>query len=425
MELSRSIRNIAAVVAGLTLLQAALGALALFVPLAIVARDGGAAGAGLAAAGFSAGFLAGAALAVREVRALGHIRAMAAFGAIAAIAAAGFSFADPVWWWTVCMAVIGSSVAGLVLAGESWIADSAPASVRGAVVGAYLLISKAGLVAGPFLVAGAAPGDLSALILIIALFAACLLPVAATRRGAPRLDDRGGASLTEAWRTAPAAIAASLVAGAMAGAVNQLYPVFAADLDPDRDAGAAALFNAAMIGGAIVLQWPAGLISDHFDRRLVIAALTGAGAGLALALAFLGPVLPFMVTLGLAAAWGAGGLSFYGVAVAHAADRAGPAGAGPLMPALLIGWGVGSVAGPLLASALMSIMGSGGLFIFAGAALGALSAGLVWRSLGRKGVDSADKTDFAPLSETASAAATAAGHEPGQREAATNGPSTE
>ena len=418
MELSRSIRNIAAVVSALTLLQAALGALALFVPLAIVARGGGPAGAGLAAAGFSAGFLIGAALAVREVRAIGHIRAMAAFAAIAAIAAAGFALADAVWWWTACMAAIGFSAAGLVLSGESWIADSAPASVRGAVVGVYLLISKAGVVAGAFLASGAPAGSLSALILIIALFAACLLPVAATRRGAPRLGEDAGLSLLAAWRTAPAAIASSLVAGAMAGAVAQLYPVFAADLDPERGAGAAALFNAAMIGGAMALQWPAGLVSDRFDRRLVIAALTGAGAVLALALGMFGAALPFTLALVLAAAWGAGSLSFYGVAIAHAADRAGPAGAGPLMPALLIGWGVGAVAGPLAAGALMSVLGSGGLFIFAAAALGALSAGLLVRTRGRKGVQAADKTGFAPSSETAGAAAAAAGLEASPREPA-------
>lgn len=412
MTLHQSTRNVAAIIACLTILQAALASLLFYVPLTLSARGEGAGALGLVAAGFSAGFLIGAKVTLHEIAAVGHVRAIAAFAAIAAVAAAGLSFHDAVWWWALCQTLVGLSVAGLVMAGESWIADSAPATLRGAVLGLYLVISKAGVIAGPFLVSAYPAGELGALVAIIALFAACLIPVAATRRGVPHVEAEGGASLASVWRLAPAALASALTAGAMAGAVAQLYPVFAASLDPAAGSGLAAGFNAAMVLGAAIALWPAGLISDRIERRLVIAALTGLGALTALTLGLFGAALPLWLTLVIAALWGVGGLSFYGVAVAHAADRAGPGGAGPLMPALFMGWGVGSIAGPLLASALMGVMGPGGLFVFAGLALGGLCAMMLVRRNARSDVSEDDKGEFAPSNETVNSAAVAAGFEP-------------
>jgi MFS family permease len=412
MSLQQSTRNVAAIIACLTILQAALASLLFYVPLTLVANGAGAGAVGLVAAAFSAGFLAGAKLTLREIHTVGHVRAIAAFAAIAAVAAAGLSFSDSVLWWAACQALVGLSTAGLVMAGESWIADSAPARLRGAILGLYLVISKAGVIAGPFLVSAYPDGDLAALVLIVALFTACLIPVAATRRGIPRVKAEGGAGLRAVWRLAPAAVASSLVAGAMAGAVAQLYPVFAASLDPEAGSGLAATFNAAMVLGAALSLWPAGLISDRIERRLVIAALTGLGAICALILGLAGAMLPLWLTLLVAGLWGVGGLSFYGVAIAHAADRAGDEGAGPLMPALLIGWGVGSIAGPLLASLLMGVMGPGGLFVFAAIALGALCAMMVLRRTRREAVSDEEKGEFAPSNETVNSASVAAGYEP-------------
>ena len=412
MSLRQSTRNVAAIIACLTILQAALASLLFYVPLTLAARGEGAGALGLVAAGFSAGFLIGAKFTLREIRTVGHVRAIAAFAAIAAVAAAGLSIAGAVIWWAICQTVVGFSVAGLVMAGESWIADSAPERLRGAILGLYLVVAKAGVIAGPFLVSAYPAGDLGALVAVIALFAACLIPVAATRRGVPHVEAEGGASLLAVWRLAPAAVASSLVAGAMAGAVAQLYPVFAASLDPDAGSGLAAGFNAAMILGAAIALWPAGLVSDRVERRLVIAALTGLGAVTALTLGLFGAVLPLWGTLLIAGLWGVGGMSFYGVAVAHAADRAGEGGAGPLMPALFVGWGVGSIAGPLIASALMGVMGPGGLFVFAAIALGGLCAMMVLRRSTRGAVSEDDKGEFAPSNETVNSAAVAAGYEP-------------
>ncbi|MEQ8404529.1 MAG: hypothetical protein RKE49_05480 [Oceanicaulis sp.] len=412
MSLRQSTRNVFAIIACLTILQAALASLLFYVPLTLAARGEGAAALGLVAAGFSAGFLAGAKFTLREIRTVGHVRAIAGFAALAAVAAAGLSVFDAVIWWALCQTLVGFCVAGLVMAGESWIADSAPERLRGAILGLYLVISKAGVIAGPFLVSAYPQGDLGALVAIIALFAACLIPVAATRRGVPHMEAEAGASLASVWKLAPAAVASSLVAGAMAGAVAQLYPVFADSLDPGAGSGLAATFNAAMIAGAALALWPAGLVSDRMERRLVIAALTGLGAVSALILGLFGAALPLWLALVIAGLWGVGGLSFYGVAVAHAADRAGDGGAGPMMPALFIGWGVGSIAGPLIASGLMALIGPGGLFVFAGLALGGLCAMMVVRRGARRAVSDADKGEFAPSNETVNAAAAAAGYEP-------------
>ena len=154
---------------------------------------------------------------------------------------------------------------------------------------------------------------------------------------------------------APASVFAAFSAGAVNNSVAQLYPVFAAGVRPDDPAGFAALMNGAILLGAMIGLWPIGLLSDRFDRRVIIASAAGIGAvaaaGIALSTAFSAPG----ITLLLAAVFGAGSLSYYAVAVANAADRARTEDITSMMAGILVIWGLGSVTGPVVAGAMMQL----------------------------------------------------------------------
>lgn len=393
-------RNITAVVAALALLQAATGAISVVGPLTLIAQGASTLTIGAIASSYALGFMLGARLAPAEIRQIGHIRAFAAFAAIGSLAAAGLHVSGHTAWWMLMQSLIGLSVAGLFASGESWIAGAAPAARRGAVLGFYLVTSKIGFMIGPFLAAHTTPGSAAGFLLVSALFTASLIPVSATRRAEPPAPSAEPFGPIRLWQTAPSAVIAAFIAGVVNGAVLQLYALFITGLSPDSVAGMAAVFNAAMMAGTVLAQWPAGMISDHFDRRIVIAVLaviSGLAAGL---LALFALQLPLALVFVLAALWGAGSLSFYGIAVAHAADRAEPGQAANMMSGILILWATGSMIGPALAGGVMNLAGGGGLFLFAAAGLFVLAAAMLYRRAGVQQVADIEKGEFAPSTAT-------------------------
>lgn len=388
-------RNLAAIIIGLALMQAAVAALSAFAPLSLVRLHASSFEIGIAAAGYGGGFLAGALRAVPVVRAVGHVRAFAGFAAIAAIAGLSLFAINHLAPWVILQVVLGFCVSTLLTAGESWVADLAPNERRGALLAFYMVVSKLGQIAGPLLLASLSPGDAAGFMVIGALFTASLVPVSVTRRGQPSLPSTEPFGLRELWRVAPASVLAALMAGAVNGSVLALYAVYAAALNPGGGLAAAAGFNGALALGAVLAQWPAGLLSDRMDRRVVIAGLAGAGCLASLALTLLAGHLPWMGVLALAMVWGAGSMSFYGIAVAHGADKAPPGQATSMMAGILVVWAVGALLGPLAAGAAMtSALGATGLFAYAAVGLLVLTVAMFIRKARVSAAPAEDKSPF-------------------------------
>jgi MFS family permease len=388
-------RNLIAIIGGLALMQAAVAGLSAFAPITLANRGASPFEIGIAAAGYGGGFLAGALRAVPVVRAIGHVRSFAGFAAIAAIAALALYPVRDLVPWLVLQAVLGFCVSTLLTSGESWIADVAPQERRGSLLAFYMIVSKLGQIAGPLVIASAAADDAAGFMAIGAMFAASLVPVSVTRRGHPAPPSAEAFGLKDLWRVAPAAVIAALVAGAVNGSVLALYAIYATGLNPDAGLGAAAAFNGAMAIGSVLAQWPAGLISDKYDRRMVIAALGIAGCVASAVLAFAGHILPWAGVLMVAALWGAGSMSFYGLAVAHGADRAAPGQATGMMAGILVVWAIGALAGPLIAGVAMSSpLGAGGLFAYSAVGLLLLSLAMVLRRAQANAAPVAEKAPF-------------------------------
>jgi len=363
-------RNILALVAALTLLQGAMAALAIVMSLKLLASSVSAAGIGLVASAYSAGFLAGTLIAPLEIGRIGHIRAFILLGGLCALVALLLPLVGNVLpGWVLLLAVAGFGAAGMLTAGESWIANAAPPQKRGAILGFYHMVSKTGAMAAPFVVATSLNG-LGAFMIVAALFVAALLPVAATNRSQPDLIAAKPFSPMRIVRLAPASAFAAFCAGAVNNSVAQLYPIFAASISQDDGVGFSAKLNGAILAGAMIGLWPIGLLSDRIDRRLVIAGAAGIGAAAAASIAVASSGSSPGLVLLLAGVFGAGSLSYYGVAVANAADRASTDEITSMMAGILVIWGIGSVLGPPAAGVfLMFAPGGAGLFVFAAIAL--------------------------------------------------------
>ncbi|MBI1360130.1 MAG: MFS transporter [Alphaproteobacteria bacterium] len=391
-------RNVASLVLAIMLLQGASGILNVTTPLALDFMGASSLGVGLVWSMFYAGYMLGAWFSPDAVRSVGHIRAYSAAAAIycAGILSMALVF-QPVGWAVLRLAQ-GAASAVMFTAAESWIADSTPREKRGGVMGMYQVLIKLALSGGPLLVADHAPGDLKPYIWAGILMTLSAAPLCATRRAQPVLPDKTGFSVGKLFAIPPTALAAAAVAGLANSGVTSQLPLYAKALHPEGAQLAATVITIAVWTGGTVTQWPAGLVSDRFDRRLVVAALGAVASGASIALYLGSRHFSWPLVIALGAVWGGGALSFYSVAAAHATDRCEPGQIAQVLSGMLFVWAAGSVIGPVLTGlAADSSLGQPGIFLVVSGAYFALTAINLWRAIVTDRPGRAQRTPYLPV----------------------------
>jgi MFS family permease len=385
------LRNVAALIAAIAILQLAGGLLGVRLPLAFIADGHSRTELGLVAASYSAGFMMGATIATMLLARVGHIRVYAACAAVFSVATLALHFSGDVWSWGLARMAAGVSVALMFAAIESWMSFSIGAHARGEVMSVYMVMTKAALALGPFFAFGYAPEAPEPFMVAAAIAALSMVPICFTSVEQPTPPKAQPLALVEQFATAPAAVIASFGAGLVNGGVLALAPLYASQ---HYGPNAAAEFYSAAFTGSLLLQWPAGRVSDRLDRRLVIAALTAIAAVSAFALALWSGRLSSWSAVMLFFLWGAGALSFYGIAVAHMADRAEPGRLAQSAAGLLFVWAGGSIIGPILMGPLVDVFDVAGMFWFAGVAALAVCGAMFWRRNTR--AEALSKEEFSP-----------------------------
>lgn len=372
----RDYRNVFALVVAVTILQLAGGILGVITPLGLDAFGAGTAEVGVIAALFSIGFMIGAWFSTALIRTFGNIRVHAAGGAVMTISFILMYMMQDMWAWSLIRLLQGAAIALMFSSVEAWLGSAMPADKRGSISGFYHLMAKLALIAGPFVIAGMTVSSPEPYMWGAMFLALALLPITLTRREQPPMPDREPLSIMALYKLAPSAVFACFMAGVINTGTLALIPVYAVSELTTLAAsatGIGALAAGAAWTGGLISQWPAGKISDAFDRRTVIAVMCLVSA-LAAAAIGLGGVLPDTVVLVLIGIWGAGSLSFYGIAVAHIIDWAPANKMAQAMSGILFVWAFGSVLGPILAGLfMMTPIGPSGLFLF----MAVLSAVLV------------------------------------------------
>lgn len=316
---------------------------------------------GAIAAGYFAGFLIGALFAVRVVAGVGHIRAFAAFASIMSISAlAPVLWVDPLVW-LVTRLVSGYSMAGMITVTESWLNERASNETRGRVFSFYMITNFLAAGCGQFLLLLGDPAAFELFSVASIVFSLALVPVLLTRATGPAPITLHPVRLREIYRTSPLALAGALSAGLVNATFYGLGPVFAYGIGLSTPE--ISLFMASVILGGLLLQWPVGRLSDRVDRRRVLttmATLTALACAAVVTVTGGEPLWLF------AAAALYGGLSFtiYSVSAAHANDFSPRDRLVQTTSGLLIAYGVGASAGPILAAMVMGRVGPGGLFLF-------------------------------------------------------------
>ncbi len=305
------------------------------------------------------GFLAGSMLAPKILGRVGHIRVFAALASLASTAALIHAvFVDPVTWGAMRL-VTGFSIAGLYIVAESWLNDRATNETRGQLLSIYMVVTLGGFAGGQLLLNLADPLGVELFILASVMVSIALVPISLTVAQAPSFAAPAQVSLKQLYAISPLGILGTLGTGTAHGALFGMGAVYAASAG--YSVAEVSFFMATVFLGGVILQWPIGLISDSFDRRRVITAVTFLAAASALAAI----VVSGTSTWGLYALMGLfGGLSLplYSLCIAHTNDQLAPAQMVAASASLVLVAGIGASFGPLAASAAMAVAGPTGYF---------------------------------------------------------------
>ena len=328
---------------------------------------------GVVMSGYYVGTVLGGYFCHRVVCRVGHIRAFATFAAIctASVMAHGL-FVSPVSWGGLRL-LTGIAVTGLYMVVESWLNAGADRSNRGRIISVYMVVSFLGLGAGQFLLNAAEVNGPNLFLVTGILLALCLVPVSTTHSVQPLVPKTMNFNLVALSQKAPMGMFGCLTAGLINGALYTLGPVFGHRIG--LTVPGISLFMGATVLSGLILQWPVGLLSDRFDRNIVMAGLALAVAAISLAITLL-MWESFSLLLTLTMIYGGVAFTLYPVAVAHTHDFFPPDDIVAVSSALILSYGVGASLGPPAAAMMMNILGPSGLYVFIALA-GSLFGGTV------------------------------------------------
>lgn len=378
-SLLQTVLSILALLLSLVLLVSGNTMLGTLVALRLEIEGYSAARAGLILSFHSVGFVLGSLYGIRIIRRVGHIRAFAVFGAIACAAILVHPLhVHPELWLTLRL-IVGFCIAGLFLIVESWVNAIATTQTRGSLLGIYLVSFYLAASSGQLLIGFGNPAQFQLFAVAAILVALSLVPLSLTRSVAPQLPEAQPVSLYEIWKLSPLPLIGAMLCGISMSAFSSMGPIYATRIGLDTTE--LSYFMSLAVLSAMLVQWPVGKLSDSFPRNRVLLALGLSGLAAAAIAAAWGDqslILLFASTslfVGLAAC-------LYPISLAMAHDQMGHEQIVGTNATLLLGYGIGTIAGPIGGSIAIWLVGPGGLFVFVACALGALgiAASHFWQS---------------------------------------------
>jgi len=346
------------------------------IPLSATAASFPSLSIGLIASAYFGGMLVGCVAAPRIIARAGHVRAFAAFVAIATVTTLLHPiFVDPAAW-ALIRAFTGFCFAGLYAAIESWMHDKADNVVRGRVLALYQIVHYAGSATGQQAIRLISPSSFVPFSMVAAALALSVLPLAYTRSDPPEPPPVPRLRLAWLFKISPVGVIGALASGIVNGTFWSLAPVFAERSGMSQ--GGVASFMTATIVGAAIVQWPIGRLADRGDRRLIMLGCIAVAVAAQVGMIWFAKTDTTMLIV-FAAAIGASALALYPLSSSHAADLAGRENAVEVSSGLLLAYTIGAIIGPTTAAWMMSRMGPQALFIHNAAFHGIFVLFIVWR----------------------------------------------
>ncbi len=357
--------SILALLLSVSLLIAGTNLQGVLVPLRRQLEGSGMQEIGLLSSGWSFGFVLACLTVGRIISSVGHVRSFAALAATSGATALLLLPLNGDTTWILLRVVIGFCFGGLSLIIESWLNERSGNEQRGAIFAAYMTITLLASLCGTLSLAFLEPMESLPYTLMGVAVVLSIVPVALTRAPLPKPVEPFSIHLVALYRVSPTGVFGCFAVGLVSGAFGGLLPAYGLAMGLSTHA-VAVLLAAALVGGALA-YYPAGVLSDRTDRRIVIIALACLSAALCAVILWL-PHPSFTSILFVVGAFGFCQYPLYGLCVALANDRVREQSFSEIASELLIVYGTGTVLGPPVTAAMMHY-GEHLLFLFMGVVL--------------------------------------------------------
>jgi len=382
---------------GVMLLNLGHGLQASLVSLQASALDFSQSTTGIVMAGFYVGLFASSMFSPRLIGKVGHIRVFAAYASMVSTAILLIPLWGNPFWWFAMRVIVGMCIGGLLIVIESWLNAASDNQDRGKMLSIYMIIAFAAAGAGQFLLNVADTSGFVRFIVVSALLSLALVPVALASIKAPVIEAPRQVKLLDVFRLSPLAFVGTFASGLSQSAFLAMGPIFG-QVNGLSVAEISVMMALPMLA-VILTQYPIGSLSDRFDRRIVMTALTFVSA-VVVAYAFVfssSDAVSLIVLFGL---FGALSFPIYSLALAHANDYLAADQMLGASAKLVLIYGAGAIVGPAVAGAVMENSGAIGLMAYLGVVHVGLGLYAVARMLVRP--DTPDDTgDYIPVAPQA------------------------
>ena len=270
---------------------------------------------------------------------------------------------DKLLAWFVIRFLGGFSGGIVFVVSETWLNEITPESLRGRVIGLYNTMLGLSFAIGPLVLSMTGIGGHLPFLIGIGLMSIAIAPLLLVNNYSPDGLESPTFNILSFVRVAPLLVVAVFVVALKEMASVGLLPVYGVRSGLTEATAALMLFFAA-IGGA-VLQFPIGWLGDYFSRVgvMVVCGLVGIAGAVVMPFVIMVPWLLFLtlfvwmgffagvytITLTLAGQW------FRGNELAIAIASFG------------VFWGLGGLAGPVIAGYSMDVWGPNGFPLMMGA----------------------------------------------------------
>jgi len=264
--------------------------------------------------------------------------------------------------WAVLRFFNGIAAFGLFMVIESWLNELTDSNFRGRVFSIYMVITHLGVGFGQQMLKLGEIRSQDLFFVVGVLFALSMIPVAITQAAHPELPKKERYRFAPLFRKIPLGMLGCMTSGLINSAFYTMTPVFSTHIG--LTVSQVSWLMTVTVFGGLAFQWIVGMLSDRYDRTVILSLL---GAFVAL-ISILVYVLESHSFLWLLVEMGVfGGLAFtiYPVAVARAQDVFQGKDAVPVSAGLLLAYSIGASIGPIVASGLMGLTKSPyGLFVY-------------------------------------------------------------
>jgi len=348
-------------------------------------------------AGYYLGLILGARTGHKLILRVGHIRAYAASAAMATVLVLAQTLVDNLWAWLGFRMVAGVAMVTMFMALESWLNEQTENHLRGRVFAFYMVFSGLGTVLGQMALPLFPRLNDAPLVFVAMCTALCMVPIALTRRIHPALQVPAPLNLRYYLERVRTSFVVLLIAGMITGAFYGLAPVFIARQGVSHHQ--VSLFLAAGVAAGLLSQWPMGWLADRIPR----AGMIRVNAILLMLLTI--PLwgwwqVPYWALLAFSCVIGILQFTLYPLGLALANDKITPDRRVGLSAIMLMVYGLGACAGPLVAGFFMRQFDPNAFYVYTAFCAGILAVFVHTRRQTGEEIDSAASTAFVPMPTT-------------------------